>query len=259
MEETKRFYSLKAISIATFFGGPLAAGYLVKKNYEALGQADNARKSLFIGIASTIVLFVIAYLIPDELSTKIGTLIPGLSAWMIYLIVEKLQGNELKLHKESEGKFYSGWKAAAVGSISMVIFLAGVAFTAVIAGDFLSTQHEYDVVSHRKGIEKFVANESKALAVYNHFETHHPEDIVDELKSGLVLWKENIGILNDINLIENLPIEAIEQNKKLLKYCDLRIQLNEILIKSFSEDTEEYVSLIESVGNEINMLLEELN
>lgn len=259
MEETKRFYSLKAISIATFFGGPLAAGYLVKKNYEALGQADNARKSLFIGIASTIVLFVIAYLIPDELSTKIGTLIPGLSAWIIYLIVEKLQGSELKLHKESEGKFYSGWKAAAVGSISMVIFLAGVAFTAVIAGDFLNTQHEYDVVSHRKGIEKFVANESKALAVYNHFETHHPEDIVDELKSGLVLWKENIGILNDINLIENLPIEAIEQNKKLLKYCDLRIQLNEILIKSFSEDTEEYVSLIESVGNEINMLLEELN
>lgn len=259
MEETKRFYSQKAIAIATFFGGPLAAGYLVKKNYESLDQPDNARKSLFIGIASTIILLVISYLIPDEMSTKAGTIIPGLSAWMIYLIVEKLQGQELKSHKESDGKFYSGWKAAGVGSISMVILLAGVAFTAFIAGDFLSTQHEYDVVSHRKGVEKFVANETKALAVYNHFETHPPEVIVDELKSGLVLWKENIGILNDINLIENLPEEAIEQNKKLLKYCDLRIQLNEILIKSFSEDTEEYVTLIESIGNEINKLLDELN
>lgn len=34
----KKLYSQKGISIATFFGGPLAAGYLIRQNFIALGK-----------------------------------------------------------------------------------------------------------------------------------------------------------------------------------------------------------------------------
>jgi len=32
MEEPKKLFSQRAIAIATYFGGPAAAGYLIKKN-----------------------------------------------------------------------------------------------------------------------------------------------------------------------------------------------------------------------------------
>jgi len=38
-----KLFSKRAISIATFFGGPLAAGYLIKKNYDSL-QNQNKEK-----------------------------------------------------------------------------------------------------------------------------------------------------------------------------------------------------------------------
>jgi hypothetical protein len=40
MELTKKFYSQRAITIATYFGGPLAAGYLVKKIMRLLNNEE---------------------------------------------------------------------------------------------------------------------------------------------------------------------------------------------------------------------------
>jgi len=51
-----KFYSQKAIGIATFIGGPLAAGYLIRENYLSLEKPNEAKKSLIIGIISTILL-----------------------------------------------------------------------------------------------------------------------------------------------------------------------------------------------------------
>ena len=93
MEETKKFYSQRAITIATFFGGPLAAGYLIKKNYEALSEPDIAKRSHIIGITSTIILFGGLYSLPEKIIDNIpNTIIPILYSAVIYLIVEKLQG-----------------------------------------------------------------------------------------------------------------------------------------------------------------------
>lgn len=259
MEETKRFYSQRAITIATYFGGPLAAGYLVKKNYETLEQPDNARKSLIIGIVSTILIFAGIFSIPEEIIDKIpNALIPLIYTGIIYLIVERVQGESLKNHKESGGEFYSGWKAAGVGAIAMLILAAGIALTAFIAGDLSNTQPDFDAATYDQEVAKFVDNENKSIAVFNVIETQTPDYLIKEFSKGIVMWKENKDIVHGLNSIENLPKKLKDQNTLLLKYCDLRIQHNEIIIKAISEDTDKYVSEIERIGFEINKILEEL-
>ena len=259
MEQTKKFYSQRAITIATYFGGPLAAGYLVKKNYETLGQPENGKKALIFGIVSSILLFAGIFSIPEPIIDKIpSALIPLIYTILIYWIVEKLHGDTLNLHKESGGEFYSGWKAAGIGAIAMSILIAGIALVAFIAGDLSNAQSNFDSVTYDKEVAMFVDNENKAIAVFNVIETQTADYLIKELSNGIVLWKENREIIKRLSAIENLPKDLSDQNLKLSIYCELRIKHNEIIIKAVSEDTDRYVSEIERVGSEINQILIDL-
>ena len=257
MENTRKLYSQRAIAIATYFGGPAAAGYLVKKNYEAHDEPDYGKKSFIIGIISTLFIFAGIFSIPEHIIDKIpNALIPAIYTGIIYLIVEKIQGQWLIDHKESGGEFHSGWKATGIGAIFMVILLAMIAGTAFIAGDL--SKPDFDATTYDNEIAKFVENENISLAVFNETNTTEPQYLIKEFSKGIVLWKENKEIINRLNSIVNLPVELLEQNKKLLKYCDLRIQHNEIIVKAVSEDTDKYVPEIEKIGMEINKVLKEL-
>ncbi len=138
----------------------------------------------------------------------------------------------------------------------MVILLALIMGTAFIAGDL--SQPDFDTVAYDKEVARFVENENKSLAVFNVINTSEPQYLIKEFSKGIVLWKENKEIIEGLISTENLPTELIEQNKKLLDYCDLRIQHNEIIVKAISEDTDKYVSEIDRIGMEINNILEEL-
>ncbi len=258
MEETKKLFSQRSIAIATFFGGPAAAGYLVKKNYESYNQDDKGKKALIIGIISTLLIFAGIFLMPENIIDKIpNALIPAIYTGIIYLIVEKIQGQWLKEHQESGGDFYSGWKATGIGAIFMVILFVLIMGIAFIEGDL--SQPDFDTATYDKEVARFVENENTSLEVFNVITTAEPQYLIKEFSRGIVLWKENKQIVYEINSIENLPTEFVEQNKKLLKYCDLRIQHYEIIVKALSEDTDKYVPEIDRIGLEINNILEELN
>lgn len=257
MEETKKLFTQRAIAIATYFGGPLAAGYLVKKNYEAHDQSEKGKKAFIIGIISTILIFAGIFSIPEHIIDKIpNALIPVIYTGIIYLIVEKIQGQRIKEHKKSGGEFYSAWKATGIGAIFMVILLAMIAGTAFIAGDL--SKPDFDSTTYDNEVAKFVQNENKSLAVYSVINSAEPQYLIKEFKNGIVLWEENKEIVKRLNAIENLPTELLEQNKKLLSYCDLRIQHNKIIMKAISEDTDKYVSEIDRIGMKINKVLKEL-
>jgi len=53
MEENKKFYSQRAISISTYFGGSLSAGILIRENYRSLGKDKKGIYALIIGIITT--------------------------------------------------------------------------------------------------------------------------------------------------------------------------------------------------------------
>lgn len=65
-----KFYSQSAISMATFIGGPLVAGYLIRENYLALNKPDEAKYTLIIGIIATLVLFGGVFMIPSDFIDK---------------------------------------------------------------------------------------------------------------------------------------------------------------------------------------------
>ncbi|MGY5848562.1 hypothetical protein ACW6QP_14225 [Salegentibacter sp. HM20] len=122
-----KFYSARTIGGATFLGGPLAAGYMIGKNFTAIGKPDQARNSLIIGFVSTLLLFTGIYLTPEDIIDKIpGQLIPLAYTGIIWGIVEWKQGAILKIHKAKGNSFFSGWKAAGVGFISLILILIGI-------------------------------------------------------------------------------------------------------------------------------------
>ncbi len=258
MEEGKKLFSQKAIALATFLGTPVAAGYLVKKNYEAFNEEGKGRKAFIAGIVSTLLLFAGIFLIPEHMLEKIpNSIIPGIYTIAIYFIVQWEQGDFLEEHEKSKGDFYSNWRAAGIGMISLISIVVTVGCTAFIAGDLY--ENDFDSVKYDNEVSHFLKNEEEALQVFNVIETAEPPYLLKELNKGSGLWNENIDIVNGIISMEGLPIELIEQNKLLIRYCELRIEHYKLVSRTLLEDTDIYVSKIEKIGLEIEVILSELN
>lgn len=116
----RKLYSTKGVMAGTLLGGPLTGAYLLSKNYKALNQPEKVGKTWFFGILIflfIIVLAIVAKQIPQVLFVV-------LYAWMGQFAAQKLQGSLLDKHAAEGGSFYSNWKAAGVGLIVSVIFVA---------------------------------------------------------------------------------------------------------------------------------------
>lgn len=260
METEEKYYSQKAITIATFFGGPLAAGYLIKQNFLNLGKEDQAKNAFLIGLLSTIFIFSGIIAIPEHISDKIpNALIPAVYTGIIYLIVNRIQGNELDEHKEKGGEFYSGWKATGIGAVCMVIILAVIMLVAFIAGDLSNNTGNFDAQAYDVEAAQFADNEAKALVVFNVIESANQDYLIKEFQKGKVLWKENLNIIKKLQTYEDIPLELIERNKRLIKYCELRLEHTDLIIKAISEDTERYVPEIEKTTAKIQTILDEFH
>jgi hypothetical protein len=122
---SRKIFTNKAISVATFFGGPLAAGFLISKNYQVFGNDNAARNSIFIGIISTILMFAGIFMIPENIIDKIPQpLIPAIYTAIIAGLVEKLQGQKIKDFLANNGQKASNWQAAGYGFIGLLIIAA---------------------------------------------------------------------------------------------------------------------------------------
>jgi len=250
-----KFYSQKAIGLATFIGGPIAAGYLIRENYLSLDKPDEGKKSLIISIIATVVLFVIIFSVPESTMDKVPSQIfPIIYTGIIYLIVDKIHGTILKNHKENDNEFYSNWKAAGVGFVSMVILFIGIFSYAYLAPE------EYDYEKYDTYVADFSKNEEESLVFYDHIKTENTFALIKELDNSTIpKWKENISIIKRSNKIENLPIDVVQYNNELLKYSELRVKAFELFRKSISEDTDSYTNELEAVHVEIQDQLEKLN
>ncbi len=250
-----KLYSSKAIGGATFLGGPLAAGYMIGENFKSLDKPNEGRNSLIIGIVTTILLFGGIFVVPENIIDKIPRqLIPLIYTGVIWGIVEWTQGDILKAHKENRNSFFSGWRAAGIGLISLLIIGVGIfGYTHI-----KSNNPVYEIYDTE--LAKFSKNENETLVFYEHLNTETNYTLLQELDNKTIpKWKENVAIINNINSLENLPSELLEQNKTLLKYSELRIKAFELLKKAIKEDTDKYSLQLEQVHKEINKQLEKLN
>jgi|SRR5690606_29595903 hypothetical protein len=178
-----KFFSSNSIKIATFFGGPLAFGYMMWKNYLELGQNQKGKTILIISITFTILLFSSLFLLPENFVNRVPQyLIPLLYTWAAYIIVEQTQGKILKKHKENGNEFYSGWsvfRTSIIAILPILLFFVAVAF--------IFPQNEmYDVE-----ITKFSKNEQETLIFYDNLNTNSRVSLLKELETIIPKWKEN--------------------------------------------------------------------
>lgn len=249
-----KLYSKKAIGIATFLGGPLGAGVLMRQNYLNIGAEDVAKRTLLISIVGTIMLFTIIFTLPDSIIDKIpNSIIPAIYTLIIYFIVERLMGSTLEVHERENGVFYSSWKAAGIGITCGLVLLAGLFSYAHLAPD------DFDTQTYDAGMERFQQNENEALSLFSNLETWSvPRSLrfIDE--TGIPAWQDNIQILNQLDTITGLYPEFKHQNKVLREYCELRIESYKLLKKALSENTTEYDRAIFAIRDRINELLDSL-
>ena len=158
--------------------------------------------------------------------------IPFIYTGIIYLIVERAQGQELKIHKESNGNFYSAWRAAGIGIISMITLIAGL-FSYLYA-----TEKELDPDQFNEYVFTYENNEYEALNILDNLADDNAQAI-EELNKGLTLWRENVRIIEELNSYD-LSSEDIAYHNYLIKFYKLQIRKYEIFIKSNSEDGNNY-------------------
>lgn len=250
-----KLYSSKAISGATFLGGPLAAGYLISENLKALNKPDEGRKSLIIGIITTVVLFGGIFMLPEKIIDKIpNQLFPLIYTGIIYGIVEWTQGDILKAHKENENSFFSGWRAAGIGFISLLIIGIGIFGYSYME----SNNPAYEIYDSK--ITEFTKNETESLTFYNNISTKSNSALLSELDNKVIpKWEKNINIIKELNAVDGLSSEMVDQNKTLLKYSELRLEVFLLTKKSISEDTDKYDSQLNMLFLKIDNEIEKLN
>lgn len=250
-----KLFSQRAIYIGTFVGGPLAAGYLIRANYRALGKSDEGNKALVFGVIGSILLFAIIFSVPESAIERIPRqLIPLVYTAIVYFIVERIHGDILRKHKEDGNPFFSRWRVAGISLISLAILSLGI-LGYVFISQYNSELEKYDVE-----IEKFTKNETETLVFYDHLNTDLPFALLSELDNRVIpKWQENIEIIKRINKIENLPSDLAEQNSILLKYSELRLEAFQLFRNAISQDTDLYRPRLEQLHHEIDLQLEKLN
>lgn len=117
-----KLYNVAAITIGTFLGGPLVAGYLTAANFKKLGQARSARITWIISIAFTIAMLSAIFMIPGiEKIPKY--IIPIFYISVTQTVVQKLQNAAIEAHMDSGGQMYSAWRAAGIGLLGLATLL----------------------------------------------------------------------------------------------------------------------------------------
>lgn len=119
-----------AVTIATFFGTPVAGGTLMALNYHRLGQAGKASVTLIAAIAITGLTILIGWNLPRGASSVIGFAL----VFIVARVARSMQGQAITDHVQRGGKLGSKWKAFWLGIAFLAILFCTV-FAVVYAQD----------------------------------------------------------------------------------------------------------------------------
>jgi hypothetical protein len=114
-----KLYSPTQIGIGTYVGGPLAAMYFLKGNYDTLGDELSSKKATLIGIIVSLLIIGILPFIPEHTPNM---LIPMLYLIPVILIAKKEHLSKIEIQDSSEYSFQSSWKAFGMSILWMVVF-----------------------------------------------------------------------------------------------------------------------------------------
>ena len=249
-EKSNKVFTNALISIATFFGGPLAAGFLIAHNYKVFGNTSAAKKTIFLGVVFTLLLFSLIFSLPQNSINKIpSAFIPGIYTAIITFLVERLQGDKIKEHLLNQGPKASGWSAAAYGIMGMIaigIFLIVISSIEPFPGYEKEINVDDKVVLHysKKIDEDQLSIVNLLLKQSGFFEETQGADLFLSSNSKLL----NLKLIIDPEVLsDSLIISDFNDFEKYLNYNmigDRKIKLsftNELLSEDYDiPDTTNY-------------------
>jgi hypothetical protein len=116
-----KLYSLKAISVASFFGGPIAAGILLRRNFLNMGQPGKAMRAIVLNFLLYMLVVGIMLMFPMDL-WRAKAMLPAIYAALLILFIKRNHEGYLDLHEYMNRKFYSVWRAAGIGMMFNPVF-----------------------------------------------------------------------------------------------------------------------------------------
>jgi rhomboid protease GluP len=97
-----------------------------------------------------------------------------------------------------------------------------------------------------------------ALEAYSISYDDSKEDLLYMIQErGIYYWEENINLLEELDHLY-LPQQIHKQNKKLTRYCELRIQVYELAYKKIRDNTTVYDEQILALNYKITAMVEEI-
>ena len=118
---SRKVFSVGQITLATFLGAPIAGSLLLAWNYRVLQKASAAFQSIVYGLVSTIILLVIAFLLPEKFPNSI---LPVAYCFAMRQLVSYLQGDTIAAHLAAGGGKGSWAVTVAVGIGCLVVLFA---------------------------------------------------------------------------------------------------------------------------------------
>lgn len=106
--------------MAAFFGGPIAAGYVIADNFKSFGEQDKVFTTWLSTILVTILIVALAVFMPG-IEKVPGFFIPILYGAIASFTVQRFQSEKIKKHNLNGGRFYSVGRVILISVIGFVI------------------------------------------------------------------------------------------------------------------------------------------
>jgi hypothetical protein len=113
-------YTTQHVTLATFFGTPLAGFILLGVNESRMGRPEQMTKMLGLGVVASFIVVVLALVLPEEF--------PGFVLSLAYLLgmqalAKHWQGEEVMARLSNGTPKASGWVAFGIGLLCLLPFL----------------------------------------------------------------------------------------------------------------------------------------
>jgi hypothetical protein len=126
-----KLYSPLQVAAATLLGLPIAGALLMASNFRALGAPRSQRKALIAGVAGSIAVAALAWVLPEHF--------PGLVLPIAYIgavggIANSVQGESFRAHIAAGGLRRSNWMVLGIGLACLVgsLMLLAVPFVILL-------------------------------------------------------------------------------------------------------------------------------
>jgi hypothetical protein len=120
---TDALYSPRQIFFGAFLGGPLAAAWLMSRNYLVLEDTERAKQTLWLGPLVTLLVLMVAFMMPPEVPNAVWPIAYSLG---IYYYAIQQFAEITQQHYAAGGLKQSWWRVAGAGVASVVIIMVAI-------------------------------------------------------------------------------------------------------------------------------------